>query len=69
MGVATAGGKLGCHMRRLQVVRIGIVIFGGVLGMLNGGVGNALQSQQPPAPARASGSNQALVDAIENVAD
>jgi hypothetical protein len=54
-------------MRSLQVVRAGIVVVV-VFGMLNGGVGYAIQAQQSSTPAQASGSNQDLAG-TEKAAD
>jgi cell division protein FtsB len=58
---------MGCHMRSLQAVRAGIVVVV-VFGMLNGGVGYAIQAQQSSTPAQASGSNQDLAG-TEKAAD
>jgi hypothetical protein len=55
-------------MRSLRGIRFGIVIFGGVLGALSGGAGN-VSAQQPPAPVKASGNSQGLVDGREKTTD
>jgi hypothetical protein len=46
-------------------VRVGVLMFAGVLGALGGRVGYGLQAQQPPAPV----SSQALVDARDKTTD
>ena len=56
-------------MRSLLVVRVGIVMFGGVLGVLSGGAGYVSQAQQPPAAVKAGGSGQTLVDASAKATD
>ncbi len=48
-------------------MRVGILMFAGVV--LGGGVGYGLQAQQPPAPEKASASSPALVDAREKTTD
>jgi hypothetical protein len=56
-------------MRSLRDVRVGVVMFVGVVGVLGGRVGYGLQAQQPPAPVTASASGQALVDARDKTTD
>ena len=59
------GRKLGCHMRSLRVVQVGVVVLAGVFG-LSGGTG---YGQQTPDPARGSGSSQALASTPEKTTD
>jgi len=61
--------ELGCYMRSLLVVRVVIVMFGGVLGALSGGAGYVSQAQQPSAAVKAGGSSQTLVDASAKATD
>jgi hypothetical protein len=56
-------------MRNIEVVRVGVVILVGILGTFNGEVGYGLQAQQATAPVQGTGSNQALVDTREKMAD
>jgi hypothetical protein len=60
------GRKLGCHMRGLRVVRVGVVVLAGVFGLLSGGMG---YGQQAPDPARGNGSSQALASTPEKTTD
>lgn len=61
--------ELGCYMRSLLVVRVVIVMFGGVLGALSGGGAYVSQAQQPSAAVKAGGSSQTLVDASAKATD
>ena len=56
-------------MRSLLVVRVGIVMFGGVLGALSGGGVYVSQAQQPSAAVKAGGSSQTLVDTSAKATD
>ncbi|HEY6412512.1 MAG TPA: hypothetical protein VIX42_02420 [Edaphobacter sp.] len=56
-------------MKSFEVVRVGIVMLGGILGTLTGEAGYALQATQPSTPVQVSGSNQALADTKEKAAD
>jgi hypothetical protein len=56
-------------MKSFKVVRVGIVMFGGVFGVINSGWGYAQQTQQQTPPVQVSGNGQALVDAREKTTD
>jgi hypothetical protein len=61
--------ELGCYMRSLLVVRVGIVVVAGVLGVLADGAGYVSQAQQSTPAAKAGSNSQALVDASVKTTD